>query len=198
MADATSGMSCPAKCWLTAAGVAVLTFVLLVGFDDVGLLWPLVLSVVIFVALGLAFRFLLCGEPATSDAPKATNAAAAPANAAPAAEPAPTPAPATEPAPASPATAAEPEAEVTDAPATDGEGAKPEGLSAPREGKPDDLKQIKGVGPAFEKKLNEAGIYHFWQIAALTDAQLAALEEEVGTSGKGAEWKAQSEELASA
>ena len=106
MADATSGMSCPAKCWLTAAGVAVLTFVLLVGFDDVGLLWPLVLSAVIFVALGLAFRFLLCGETVTSDAPKATNATAAPAKAAPAAEPAPTPAPATEPAPASPATAA--------------------------------------------------------------------------------------------
>ena len=64
------------------------------------------------------------------------------------------------------------------------------------QGDADDLKQIKGVGPAFEKKLNEAGIYHFWQIAALTDAQLATLEEEVGTSGKGAEWKAQSAELA--
>ena len=70
-------------------------------------------------------------------------------------------------------------------------------LSAPQ-GDADDLKKIKGVGPAFEKKLNEAGIYHFWQIAALTDAQLATLEEEVGTSGKGAEWKAQSEELANA
>ncbi|HAQ78403.1 MAG TPA: 30S ribosomal protein S1, partial [Hyphomonas sp.] len=70
-------------------------------------------------------------------------------------------------------------------------------LSGPQ-GDADDLKQIKGVGPAFEKKLNEAGIYHFWQIAALTDAQLATLEEEVGTSGKGAEWKAQSEELANA
>ena len=70
-------------------------------------------------------------------------------------------------------------------------------LSGPQ-GDADDLKQIKGVGPAFEKKLNEAGIYHFWQIAALTDAQLATLEEEVGTSGKGAEWKAQSEDLANA
>ncbi|MEP1832724.1 MAG: 30S ribosomal protein S1, partial [Hyphomonas sp.] len=70
-------------------------------------------------------------------------------------------------------------------------------LSGPQ-GDADDLKQIKGVGPAFEKKLNEAGIYHFWQIAALTDAQIATLEEEVGTSGKGAEWKAQSEDLANA
>ena len=33
-------------------------------------------------------------------------------------------------------------------------------LSGPQ-GDADDLKQIKGVGPAFEKKLNEAGIYLF-------------------------------------
>jgi predicted flap endonuclease-1-like 5' DNA nuclease len=200
MADATSGMSCPAKCWLTAAGVAVLTFVLLVGFDDVGLLWPLVLSVVIFVALGLAFRFLLCGETVTSDAPKATSATAAPAKAAPAAEPAPTPAPATEPAPASPATAAEPEAEVTDAPATDGEGAKPEGLSAPREGKPDDLKQIKGVGPKLETMLNEMGFYHFDQIAGWGPAEVAWVDENLqGFKGRVTrdDWVSQAKTLAS-
>ena len=200
MADATSGMSCPAKCWLTAAGVAVLTFVLLVGFDDVGLLWPLVLSVVIFVALGLAFRFLLCGETVTSDAPKATSATAAPAKAAPAAEPAPTPAPATEPAPASPATAAEPEAEVTDAPATDVEGAKPEGLSAPRDGKPDDLKQIKGVGPKLETMLNEMGFYHFDQIAGWGPAEVAWVDENLqGFKGRVTrdDWVAQAKTLAS-
>jgi small subunit ribosomal protein S1 len=58
-----------------------------------------------------------------------------------------------------------------------------------------DLKQIKGVGPAFEKKLNDAGVFHFWQIASMTDDQLAALEEEVGTSGKGADWKAEAAAL---
>ncbi|WP_375210003.1 30S ribosomal protein S1 [Hyphomonas jannaschiana] len=67
-------------------------------------------------------------------------------------------------------------------------------LAAPQ-GDADDLKQIKGVGPAFEKKLNDAGIFHFWQIASMTDDQLAALEEEVGTSGKGADWKAEAEAL---
>ncbi|KCZ85063.1 30S ribosomal protein S1 [Hyphomonas adhaerens MHS-3] len=67
-------------------------------------------------------------------------------------------------------------------------------LSAPQE-QADDLKQIKGVGPAFEKKLNEAGIFHFWQIASMSDEQLATLEEEVGTSGKGADWKAEAEAL---
>ena len=63
------------------------------------------------------------------------------------------------------------------------------------QGDADDLKLIKGVGPAFEKKLNDAGIFHFWQIAALSDEQIAGLEEELNTSGKGAEWKAQAEEL---
>ena len=67
-------------------------------------------------------------------------------------------------------------------------------LAAPQ-GDADDLKQIKGVGPAFEKKLNEAGVFYFWQIASMTDDQLAALEEEVGTSGKGADWKAEAEAL---
>ncbi|MAU67875.1 S1 RNA-binding domain-containing protein, partial [Hyphomonas sp.] len=67
-------------------------------------------------------------------------------------------------------------------------------LAAPQ-GDADDLKQIKGVGPAFEKKLNDAGVFHFWQIASMTDDQLAALEEEVGTSGKGADWKAEAEAL---
>jgi NADH-quinone oxidoreductase subunit E len=43
---------------------------------------------------------------------------------------------------------------------------KPEGLSAAREGKPDDLKRISGVGPKIEGILHTLGIYHFDQIAA--------------------------------
>ncbi|MCA8901053.1 MAG: S1 RNA-binding domain-containing protein, partial [Hyphomonas sp.] len=81
--------------------------------------------------------------------------------------------------------------EAKAAPAADGDTGR---LAGPQ-GDADDLKKIKGVGPAFEKKLNEAGIFHFWQIAGMTDEQLEALEAEVGTSGKGAEWKAQAEEL---
>ncbi|MEZ5999701.1 30S ribosomal protein S1 [Hyphomonas sp.] len=80
------------------------------------------------------------------------------------------------------------------APAASGDAEANGRLAAPQ-GDADDLKQIKGVGPAFEKKLNEAGIFHFWQIASMTDDQLAALEEEVGTSGKGADWKAEAEAL---
>ena len=37
-----------------------------------------------------------------------------------------------------------------------------EQLTAPR-GAPDDLTKLTGVGPQLEKKLNDAGIYHYWQ-----------------------------------
>ena len=36
----------------------------------------------------------------------------------------------------------------------------------------DDLKRIKGVGPAIEKRLNNAGIYTFAEIAQLTPEEL--------------------------
>src|SRR5690606_7620595 len=38
------------------------------------------------------------------------------------------------------------------------------GLSAARDGKPDNLTLIKGIGPVNERKLNAHGIYHFDQI----------------------------------
>ncbi len=70
-------------------------------------------------------------------------------------------------------------------------------LSGPQ-GEADDLKKLKGVGPAFEKKLNEAGVYHFWQIAALNDEQIASLEEELSIQGRFERdgWKEQAESLA--
>lgn len=66
------------------------------------------------------------------------------------------------------------------------------------EGKADDLKKISGVGPAFEKKLNGAGIFHFWQIAQLKKAQVTDLEEELNMSGRieRDEWIKQAKALA--
>lgn len=43
----------------------------------------------------------------------------------------------------------------------------------------DDLKLISGVGPGLEKKLQDAGVKTFAQIAALTDAEIAELEAQV-------------------
>ena len=42
-----------------------------------------------------------------------------------------------------------------------------EPLSGPR-GVADDLKKLPGVSPTIEKKLNDLGIFHFWQIAELS------------------------------
>jgi len=50
--------------------------------------------------------------------------------------------------------------------AAEDSGTRPEALSAPKGGKADNLKEIKGVGPKLETMLNEMGFYHFDQIAS--------------------------------
>ena len=53
------------------------------------------------------------------------------------------------------------------------EGSRPEALDAPRAGKADDLKLIKGVGPKLEKLCNSLGFWHFEQIANWTSDEVA-------------------------
>jgi len=48
----------------------------------------------------------------------------------------------------------------------------------------DDLKQLSGVGPALEKKLHEAGVTSFAQIAAWTDADITEMDEELTFKGR--------------
>ena len=62
----------------------------------------------------------------------------------------------------------------------------------------DDLKLIKGVGAVLERRLNEAGIFHFWQIADLRKAQMDALEAVLRFPGRMTRdnWKAQARALA--
>jgi len=52
-------------------------------------------------------------------------------------------------------------------------GTKPQGLTAARDGKADDLKQIKGIGPKLALLCNSLGFYHFDQIANWTPAEIA-------------------------
>ncbi len=52
-------------------------------------------------------------------------------------------------------------------------------LAAPRNGKADDLKEIEGIGPALEKLVNSMGFYHFDQIAAWTEADVAMVDAEM-------------------
>ena len=64
-------------------------------------------------------------------------------------------------------------------------------------GTADDLKLINGVGPAIEKKLNEIGVFHFWQVSAVAQDDIDAIEEEVGFKGRAErdEWKQQALDL---
>jgi len=56
-------------------------------------------------------------------------------------------------------------------------------LTAPR-GAPDDLAKLTGVGPQIVKKLNDAGVFHFWQLAAMSDSDIAKLDGELKLSGR--------------
>jgi len=48
----------------------------------------------------------------------------------------------------------------------------------------DDLKRLSGVGPALEKKLHEAGVTTFAQIAAWTPEDVAAMDEKLSFKGR--------------
>ncbi len=48
----------------------------------------------------------------------------------------------------------------------------------------DDLKQLSGVGPALERKLHEAGVTTFAQIAAWTPEDVAAMDEKLSFKGR--------------
>ncbi|SFR17527.1 50S ribosomal protein L21 [Poseidonocella sedimentorum] len=62
----------------------------------------------------------------------------------------------------------------------------------------DDLKKLSGVGPALEKKLHEAGVTSFAQIAAWTADDVAAMDEKLSFKGRIERegWIAQAQELA--
>ena len=56
-------------------------------------------------------------------------------------------------------------------------------LTAPR-GAPDDLAKLPGVGPQIVKKLNDGGIFHFWQIAAMTPEQADKTDHDLKLGGR--------------
>ncbi len=73
---------------------------------------------------------------------------------------------------------------------------RPPALSA-RPAKADNLKRIKGIGPAFEKKLHKIGIYQFRQIAAWTPAERDWVSETLGAAARieNDDWIGQAVEL---
>jgi len=71
-----------------------------------------------------------------------------------------------------------------------------EGLAEPQ-GEKDDLKKIRGITKAHEKKLNERGIFHFWQVAAFTQDNLDEIDRLLHGNGQIAkgDWVDQAREL---
>ena len=157
------------------------------------------------------------GAPAAGPAPAPS--APAPAPAAPAPAPKADPAPAAK-APAPPVVAAQGEADKVKVPPTPKDGKtdaaakaplppppdqpvsdehKPVMLSAARDGGPDDLKLIWGVGPKLEEMLHRMGVFHFDQIAAWSELNLRWVDQNLGGfKGRAVrdDWIGQSKKLA--
>jgi small subunit ribosomal protein S2 len=72
-------------------------------------------------------------------------------------------------------------------------------LAAPR-GAPDDLAKLAGVGPQIVKKLNEHGLFHYWQLAAMTKAEAEKLDSDLRFNGRIArdKWSEQARALMAA
>ena len=72
-------------------------------------------------------------------------------------------------------------------------------LAAPR-GAPDDLAKLTGVGPQIVKKLNEHGVFHYWQLAAMTPDEAAKLDADLRFNGRVArdKWSEQARALMAA
>ena len=56
-------------------------------------------------------------------------------------------------------------------------------LDAPR-GAPDDLSKLAGSGPQIVKKLNDAGVFHYWQVAAMTPEDVTKLDADLKFNGR--------------
>jgi small subunit ribosomal protein S2 len=77
-------------------------------------------------------------------------------------------------------------------------GEKPafKGIDAPR-GEADDLKRLPGINVKLEQRLNDAGVYHYWQIADLDAETTEALDRALNLRGRVARdnWVAAAKQL---
>jgi len=69
-----------------------------------------------------------------------------------------------------------------------------QGLAGPR-GTADDLKKLPGVSGAIEKKFNDLGIFHYWQLAELDHDTAHKIGEEVGLPSRADGWVAQAKAM---
>ena len=76
----------------------------------------------------------------------------------------------------------------------------PANLLTEAKGDADDLKKISGVGPKLLGTLNEAGVFHFWQIAEWGPADIEYMDDKLSFKGRIERdgWIAQASEFAEA
>jgi len=86
-----------------------------------------------------------------------------------------------------------------EAPAAEAQGTRPANLlTEARDGQPDNLKLISGVGPKLESLLNENGVFHFDQIMAWGADEIAYMDDKLSFKGRieRDDWIAQATTLA--
>lgn len=62
--------------------------------------------------------------------------------------------------------------------------ARPAGIGQARGNKPDNLQRISGIGPKNERTLHSLGFFHFDQIAAWTDEEVAWVDNHLKFNGR--------------
>ncbi len=69
-------------------------------------------------------------------------------------------------------------------------------LDAPQ-GEPDNLKALPGVGPKLAEKLNEYGIFHFHQLAAMSEADVTEMDTTLNLRGRATrdDWVGQAKQM---
>ena len=139
----------------------------------------MIVAYLIGCVLGAAGRKFFGAEEQPASAPVKAVAPVTPVYV-PAAAPAPRPAPVPIAAPApAPVVVA-----VPVVPMETGKMERPKGLTAARGGKPDNLQRINGIGPKNEAILHNLGFFHFDQIAAWTESQVAWVDDHLRFGGR--------------
>ncbi len=92
---------------------------------------------------------------------------------------------------------AKPSKKAAAKPQAKAEEAKPAPLFKAPKGEPDDLTVIKGIGPVAAEQLKEQGIVTFAQVAKLSDADVARIDEHMPFSADQIkDWREQAKDLA--
>jgi len=164
--------------WVYAVALAGVAFLLLLVIGGFGWIAAAFFAAIVVVGVGGLISAVFCGPlPKPGEVgPPGPKVSTKPMGAVAHAPAAPKPAPAAkvaQPAPATPKAAAK----KTAKPKTTGGASQPAAMAAARGGSPDNLKELKGVGPKLETLLHDLGIFHFDQIAGWGPDEVAWMDD---------------------